>query len=186
MRVLIGFSGAIALVAFVIGLAVSLLVRDARWTDRLTMALTPAIITFAAVLVLASHDSAKHTATMRSVRNWLLTGGDTSDVDFVSSRPTDDAALLLETRQAIARFFGVPTDRISRDVHLIHDLHVDKLEPSFQFYVVGSVIASQQIQARSFGFSMAGLETIDDLTDAIRKVLDGFDGNTDNQDEPEA
>ena len=186
MRFLIGCSGALALVAFVIGFAVSLFVRDVTWTDRLMMAVMPAVITFFAALLLSSRDAVKHSGTVRSVRNALLAGDDTSDDEFVSSRPIDDATLLLETRKAISRFFDVPTDKICRDVRLIHDLHVDSLEPSFQFYVVNSVIASQQIEPQPFGFSMAGLETIDDLTDAIRHVLDGFNGNTDNHGKPEA
>ncbi|MEI8373140.1 MAG: hypothetical protein WCJ35_09955 [Planctomycetota bacterium] len=90
----------------------------------------------------------------------------------MSSRPCNDAALLLETREAISRFFDVPAVKVGRDVHLIHDLHVDKMEPSFQFYVVGSVIAAHPLAPRSFGFAMAGLVSIDDLTHAIRKVLD--------------
>ena len=186
MRFLIGCSGVFALVAFVIGFAVSLFVADASWTDRLTMATVLAVIVFAAVLLLSSRDSAKHSGTMRSVRNHLLAGGVTNADDFVSSRPFDDTALLLETRKAISRYFDVPTDRINRNVQLIHELHVDELEPSFQFFVVESVIASQQIEPKLFAFSMAGLETIDDLTIAIRNVLDGFHRNTDNQGDAEA
>ncbi len=150
------------------------------------MAMMPAVITFVAVLVLASRDSAKHSATMRSVRNHLLAGNDTTDDDFVSLRPFDAPALLLETRKAISRFFDVPTEKINRDVQLIEDLHVDKLEPSFQFYVVDSVIASQPIEPKPFGFSIAGLKTLDDLTDAIRTVLEGFDRNTDNESESQS
>lgn len=186
MRLLIGCSAVLSLVAFVIRFAVSLFVRDATWTDRLMMAAMPAVVTFVAALLLSTRDSAKHSGTVQSVRNALLGGDDTSDDDFVSSRPSKDATSLLEARQAISRFFDVPTGKIGRDVRLIHDLHVDRLEPSFQFYVIDSVIASQQVAPKPFGFSMAGLETIDDLTDAIRNVLDGFDRNSDNQGQPEA
>lgn len=185
MRFLIYCSGAIALVAFVIGFAVSLFVHDASWTERLIMATMPAAITFVAVLLLASRDYAKHSATMRFVRNHLLAAADTTDDEFVSFRPFDAPALLLETRKAISRFFDVPTGKINRDVRLIHDLHVNKLEPAFQLYVVDSVIASQQIVPKPFGFTMAGLETIDDLTDAIRAVLDRFDQTADNQGDSE-
>lgn len=170
-----------ALVAFVIGGAVSLCVRDASWTDRLIISTMPAVITFVAVLLLSSRDHAKHSAAMRSVRNRLLTGPDTTDDDFVSLRPFDATAILLDTRKAISRFFDVPAGKINRDVQLIRDLHVDKLEPAFQFYVVDSVIAAQQITPKPFGFSMDGLDTIDDLAVAIQNVLVGFDQNSDNQ-----
>jgi hypothetical protein len=59
-------------------------------------------------------------------------------------------------------------------VHLVKDLHVDRLEPGFQFFVVGSVVAAQSVTRQPFWFSMAGLENIDDLAIAIRKVIDGF------------
>ncbi|MFN3149753.1 hypothetical protein [Bremerella sp.] len=123
---------------------------------------------------------------MRAVRHALLAGDDTSEFDFVSLRPFDDATLLLETRVAIARFFDVPTTRINRDVQLVDDLRVDKLEPFFQFSVVKSVIASQRIEPEPFGFSMAGIETIDDLTAAIRHVINGFDRNIKDQGKPES
>ena len=183
MRFVIGCSGAFALVIFVIGFVVSLFFTDASWSDRLTMAVVPAIITFIAVLLLASHDSAKRSGAMRSARKQLLARADMNEDEFVSSRSTDDAGLLLETRKAISRFFEVPTEKIGRDIQLIQDLHVDNLEPSFQFYVVNSVIASQANESEPFTFSMAGLETIDDLTVAIRTVLDGFNQPANNEDQ---
>ena len=99
---------------------------------------------------------------MRKVRTCLLARNDLTDEQFVSSRPCDDAPLLLETRKAISPFFDVPTVKVGRDVGLIHDLHVDNLEPSFQLYVVDSLVASRTLAPRSFGFTMAGLVSIDD------------------------
>jgi len=172
MRLLIGCSGAIALGAFVIGLAASAFVRGATWADRVTMVAVPTTITFVAALLLFARDSARHSSTMRKVRTYLLARNDSTDEQFVSSRPCDDAPLLLETRKAISRFFDVPTVKVGRDVRLIHDLHVDNLEPSFQLYVVDSLVASRTLAPRSFGFTIAGLVSIDDLAGAIRKALD--------------
>ncbi len=186
MRFLIGCSGVIALVAFIIGFVAFLFISDATWADRLTIAAMPAIITFVAALLLASRDSARHSSTVRKVRAYLLACNDSTDEQFMSPQPCDDAALLLETRKAISRFFDVPTVKVTRDVHLIRDLHVDKIEPSFQFYVVDSVIASQQDELKPFGFAMAGLAPIDDLTNAIHKVLDGRDRNDQTEDECES
>ncbi|MFN0196848.1 MAG: hypothetical protein ACKVT0_08870 [Planctomycetaceae bacterium] len=178
MYFLIGCSGVMALIAFLVGFAVSLFVRDASWIDRLTMAVMSALITFVAVFLLSSRDWVKRRSTMKSVRNHLLARDDTTNNEFLSSIPYEDVALLLETRKAISRFFDVPIERVGRDLQLIHDLHVDEFEPFFQFSVVNSVIASQQIEPKAFGFTIAGLETIDDLTHAIRNVLDGFERNT--------
>ena len=181
MRFLIGCSSAIAVVVFIICFAISLFVRDATWTDRLLMASTLSIITFVAALLLAMNDSAKRSTAMKSARKYILACSDMNDEDFVASLPFDDVALLLSTRKAISQFFNVPEVQISRNVHLIHDLHVDELEPSFQFFVVDFVIASQQTEPKSFGFSMAGLETIDDLAGAIRGVLNGLEQGTEQQ-----
>jgi len=172
MRFLIGCSGTIALLVFIIGFTASAFISDVTWADRLTMAATPSIITFVAMLLLFVRDSVWRSSTMRKVRAYLLACNDSTEEQFMSSRPCNDAALLLETREAISRFFDVPTVKIGRDVHLIHDLYVDKMEPSFQVYVVDSVIAAHPLAPRSFGFAMAGIASIDDLTQAIRKVLD--------------
>ncbi|MBN2294364.1 MAG: hypothetical protein JXM70_18190 [Pirellulales bacterium] len=174
MRFLIGCSGAIAFIVFIIGFVVSLFVGEATWTERITVGAMPAAVVFIVVLLLFMRDSARQSASIRSTRNHLLACGDKSDDIFISSFSTDNALLLLETRKAIAQFFDVPTSKIARDVHLIDELHVDRLEPSFQFYVVNSVIASQPVEPKPFAFDMAGLESIDDLAYAIRKVIDGL------------
>ena len=172
MRFLVGCSAVIAFVAFIIVFVVSLFVGAATWTDSLIMGTLTASVVFIVVLLLFVRDFARHSATVRTVRRHLLACGDTSDENFIASRATNVAMLLLETRKAIARFFDVPTTKVGRDAHLIHDLRVDKLEPWFQFYVVDSVIASQPVEPKQFGFTMANLVSIDDLTHAIRKVLD--------------
>lgn len=174
MRLLIGCSGAIALVFFVFGFAGSLFARDASWSERLFIAAMTAGTAFVAALLLFHRDSVQHGTTVLLVRESLLARRDTTDDDFLASRPTDQAQLLLETRKAIARFFDVPAEKVGRDVLLIRDLHVDKLEPAFQFLVVHAVIDSQKVTPQPFGFSMADLETLDDFATAIRKVLDRF------------
>jgi hypothetical protein len=174
MRFLIGCSGAIALAVFIIGLPVSAFVSNVTWADRLTFAAVPSVITFVAALLLATRDSARHSSTMRKVRAYLLARNDSTEQQFMSARPYDDAPLLLETRKAISRFFDVPTVKVGRDVHLFHDLHVDELEPSFQFYVIGAVIAPHVGPPKRFWFPMSGLASIDDLTRAIRGVLDSL------------
>ncbi|MBN2579083.1 MAG: hypothetical protein JXB10_08840 [Pirellulales bacterium] len=186
MRALIGCSSVIALIAFIIGFAVSLFISEATWTERLMMAGMPAAIAFIAAFLLSIRDFTRHHTVMRTVRGHLLACSDTSDEHFLSSRPCDDAALLVETRKAISRFFDVPAVKVGRNVHLLRDLHVDKLEPSFQFYVVDSVISSQSVEPKPFAFAMVGLESIDDLTKAIRKVLNGFDSKNPTEDAHEA
>jgi hypothetical protein len=173
MRQLMGCSGAIALLAFVVGLAVSLFVVDAGWIDRLMVAAGVSMAAFIAAFVLSSDDAAQHAATVQAVRTRLLVAADSSEEQFLASRPYDDTQLLLETRKAIARFFDVPDTKIPRDVHLLDDLQVDRLDPSFWFHVVNSVVVAQHATPTPFTFNIAGLQSIDELARAIEKVLDG-------------
>jgi hypothetical protein len=137
-------------------------------------------MTFLAAVLLASRDASNYRATMRSARRHLLASPGTSNDEFASRRPFAELPLLLKTRTAIATYFDVPVEQVDRDVALIDDLHVDKLEPSFQYGVVNSVIASTSDEPHRFWFSMKGLSTIDDLASAIQRVIDGFDEKSEN------
>lgn len=161
------------MVVFGIGFALSLLVREVTWTERVIMAVFPASMVFVAFLVLSIRDHVEHSVVMQSVRDKLLISRDTSNDDFLSLKPFDEATILLDVRQAISDFFDVPAKKVNRDVRLFQDLHADKLEPSFQFSVVHTVIASRMQEPKPFLFSLAGLETLDDLAVAIRDILDG-------------
>ncbi len=183
MRILIGCSTAIVLVVFIVVFVVSLAFRDASWAARVTIALVPTGMALIAVLLLSCRDALRYSATMRTVRNRLLKSNDSTDDEFIMSAPAADAAILLETRKAISQFFDVPTSKIRREIHLVHDLRVDKLTPSFQFVVVESVIASQSVELQPFTFSTASLTTIDELAVAIQDILDGFPPSAGNQDD---
>ncbi|WP_417380250.1 hypothetical protein [Gimesia sp.] len=175
MRYLLIFSGLLAVVPFVIGFVVSLFIPDVTWIERLGMAALPAGCTFFAAILLFSRDSARNSATMRDVRDDLLDCPDTTDEQFLSARPCEDTSLLLELREAIAKFFDVPVCKVARDVDLISDLCVDQLEPTFQFAVVRPSITSRQKEPQSFGFSTTNLHSIDELVQAIHEVLDRGD-----------
>lgn len=171
MGPLIGCSAAIGAVAFVIGFVVSLFIRDITWAERLAMGVIPAIMASLAALLLACRDLLGSRATLRKVHNFLESRNDTSDEEFLALSPYQDAELLLDVRLAIARFFGVPSTKVERHIHLVSDLRVNKLEPGFQFAVVGSIVESR-VTPRTYGFSMSGLRSIDDLANAIAKVLE--------------
>jgi len=175
MRFLLIFSGLLSVVPFVIGFVVSLFIPQATWIDRLGMAALPAGCTFLAAILLFNRDSARTSSIMQGVRDDLLESQDTTDEQFLSARPCEDVPLLLELREAIAQFFDVPACKISWNVDLISDLHVDQLEPTFQFAVVRPAITSRQKEPQSFGFSTTNLHSIDELVTAIREVLDRGD-----------
>ncbi|HAW29828.1 MAG TPA: hypothetical protein DCY03_17175 [Planctomycetaceae bacterium] len=176
MRVLLILSGLLAVVAFVIGFVASLFIPDLTWIARLVGATIPAFCTFFAAILLGSRDFARHSATMQDIRKNLLNSPDTTVEQFLSARPAEDPSLLLELREAIAQFFDVPVCKIARDVDLISDLHVEQLEPTFQFAVVRPAIISRQKEPQSFGFSTTSLHSIDELVQALHEVLDQNSG----------
>ncbi|QDU17427.1 hypothetical protein CA11_52690 [Gimesia maris] len=172
MRFLLIFAGLLSIVAFVIGFVASLFIPDVTWIERLGVAVIPAFCTFFAAILLFTRDSARHSATMQDIHKNLLNSPDITEEQFLTARPCEDTSLLLELREAIAQFFDVPVCKIARNVDLISVLHIDQLEPSFQFAVVRPAIISRQKEPQSFGFSTTSLHTLDELVKAIREVLD--------------
>jgi len=174
MRILVVFSGILAIVPFLIGFVVSLFpfMGEVTWGERLTFAAIPAFCTFIAALLLGSRDSARTTSTIKQVHDDLLSCNDTSDEQFLACQPYEEADLLLEIRVAISLFFDVPASKVSRDVDLLRDLQIDKLDFPFQFTVVGPLITSRQDESKPFIFSMTNMTSIDELANEILKVLE--------------
>lgn len=174
MRFLVVFSGIIAIVPFLIGFVVSLFpfMGEVTWGDRLIFAAIPAFCTFIAALLLGSRDSARTSSIIQQVHVDLLSCNDSNDEQFLSCQPYEDADLLLEIRSAISLFFDVPAFKVSRDVDLLRDLQIDKLDFPFQFTVVGPVIKSRQDESKPFVFSMTNVTSIDDLANEIRNILE--------------
>ncbi|WP_339729515.1 hypothetical protein [uncultured Gimesia sp.] len=171
MRALLVNSGILALVPFLIGFVISLFIRELTWGERLPMAIIPAFCTFVAAFLLGNRDYARYSSTMKNVRNYLLACNDSTDEHFLSCKPYEDDSLLLETRNAISQFFDVPSLKIRRDIDLIRDLQIDKMELPFNLSVIRVVIASRQVEPKPFHFTTTNLTSIDDLTNAILKFL---------------
>ncbi|WP_146504630.1 hypothetical protein [Rubinisphaera italica] len=111
------------------------------------------------------------------VGDMLRSLDDQSDEHFLAAHPTENSDLLLKIRQAISDFFEVPSTKIHRDAHLIDDLNVHKLQPSFQFSVVNTVISSQPDKQNSFFFCMDDINTIDEFAQAIANIPAKIDNN---------
>ena len=174
MREMIGCAGALALIAFVLGLPFTLFITVDHWSQRLFLASTYATITFVATILLCLQDYSSHRKNRAMVRRTLLDRSDTSGDGFVALISNPNANLLLQTRNAIADFFNVPAEKLLPNDDLRTVLRADKLEPSFQLHVVNSVIAKNTDEPQPFMFGLEGLSTIADLSTAIENVLDGF------------
>ena len=79
MRVLVGCSIALGLIAFLIAFAATLVVGEATWMDSLMMAAMTGGITVAAALLLFRRDFVQRTRTVENVRTYLLACDDMSD-----------------------------------------------------------------------------------------------------------
>ena len=173
MRGMIGCAGILALVAFILGLLFSFFFTVDHWSHRFLIACMPAAFTFFAAILLCLRDQSAHSEHIAVVRRSLLQREDTPDDDFVTSNP--NAKLLIQTRDAIANYFDVPAVKLSPNDDLRNNLRADKLEPSFQMYVVDSVVADNTNNPQPFSFGLDGITTIVDLSAAIEDVLNGFE-----------
>jgi hypothetical protein len=174
MRGMIGCAGVISAVALVPGLIGSAFATNASPAERLMIALMPAGMTFIAALMLFSRDRARHRRTVRRVRDRLMARADASDDDFSRGFPGAESALLLQTRLAIATFFGVPIRKIHPTDHLRSDLEFAALEPSFHSFVVCHILNARNVEPKPFSFRTADLADLRDLVAEIQRVLDGL------------
>lgn len=173
MRGMIGCAGVLASIAFVLGLPFSFFFTVDHWSHRILIACLPAAFTFLAAIALCLRDHFAHSRNMAVVRRFLLRRADTPDKEFAVTNP--NPKILIETRDAIAKYFDVPAAKLQPNDDLRNDLRADKFEPSFQMYVVDSVIANTTDNPQPFMFGLDGITTIVDLSAAIENVLGGFE-----------
>jgi hypothetical protein len=169
---MIGCAGILALVAFILGLPFSFFFTVDHWSHRFLIALMPAAFTFFAAILLCLRDQSAISEHVSAVRRSLSQRPDTSDNDFVVSN--SNQTLLLQTRDAIANYFDVPAAKLLPNDDLRIILRADKLDPSFQMYVVDWVVANNADDPQPFMFGLDGINTIVDLSAAIEDVVDGF------------
>lgn len=175
MRDMIGCSGIIAGVAFLIGIIGSLFATKASFGERLMLAFMPAIIAFIAAMMLCAKDYWQHASAMWLALRRLLARPDVNEQDFLERFPDADPALIVQVREAISRFFSVSVQKIHPADNLQKDFRFDVLDPGFHFFVVDYVLNARSIAPQSFIFKTNGLTDIADFMEEIQCVLDGFD-----------
>jgi hypothetical protein len=171
---MIGCAAVIGIVAFVIGLVATLIANDPAFPHPLIAGALTGATTFVAALVLMARDSTRHNTAMRTVRQMLLTRQDVKEDDFIVHFPNSDSALLTQTREAVSRFFDVPTQKVHPTDNLRKDLQFDVLEPNFHSFVVFEVLNARNVVPQSFSFNTGDLADIGDLANEIQRVLDGI------------
>jgi hypothetical protein len=86
----------------------------------------------------------------------------------VAHIPDDD--LVLDVRQAIADFFGVPASKIHPDASL-DEFRYPKFEPRLHMYVIGQVLTKRKRDTGSFSFPEQPMKDIQDFIKEIHRIL---------------
>jgi hypothetical protein len=178
MRGLIGCAAVIAVVAFFLGLIGALFVVEASLAERLGIAMLPAAMAFIAAILLGTRDYARSEVTKHRVQKMLLVRIDVTDADFVASFPAFNADLVLQTREAISEFFGVPSSKIHPSDKLSGNLKVDLRKPSFHSYVIYRVFNLRHLTPQPYVFHSTKPMDIGDLIAEIQRVLNSFGSGT--------
>lgn len=144
--------------------------------DAMQSANGTSLLIFFIVFFLSCRDSIKFLSVIEKNHNKLMTGSDVDQDSFLVVEEPEDAELLLETREAVAAFFDIPVEKISRDIDLIDDIKIDQLNPAFYLIVGLSVCVRLKTIPRFLGFYFMHAETIDELAEVIGIVTkrDGF------------
>lgn len=175
MRTMIGCAGMIAAVAYVMGIVCSLFAREVTASERMMMAVFPAVMAFVAALILFARDRSRHVAARQTVRDNLLPRQDVNDDEFFAHFPKNDPTLIAQTRRAISLFFDVPAEKIHPTDNLQNDLEFSTLEPGFHTFVVYHVFNARNVAPQPFWFKTSNLTDVGDLAKEIQRILDGFE-----------
>lgn len=172
MRAMIGCAGMIAAVAFFIVGIITLFVPDGTIGERLLVAALAAATVFVAAILLCARDHMRHLAALRRVRRMLLARENANSRDFAAHFPMVDAALIVQTRDAVSAFLGVPAAKLRHTDRLRNDLQFDALEPAFHSFVVYSILAARSVAPQPFTFRTGELADLGDLANEVQRILD--------------
>ena len=158
-------------VGFFLGLIGALFVAEASGPERLMYAAMPAAMAFVAAMLLSLRDRIRYQAARRRVRRNLLHREDVSDAEFAAHFAGSDSAWLVQTRQAVARFFDVPAEKIYATDDLRKDLKIDTVEPMLHMFITGQLAKARNLPQRPVAFNTARLIDLGDLAAEVRRFI---------------
>jgi hypothetical protein len=169
---MLGCLGIVAAFFFSITLIVMLFAPGASWSDRFAVSAMMAAMPVTAIALLAWRDKAAFHRTKRKVMRQLMQRSDVSDSEFCAPFPHQDPRPLLDVRNAIAAFFGVPSSKIHPTDDLIDDVAWRALSPSilcFTTYRVLEVCKVSVPSHRVSGFPRSN--RIDGLAEEMQQLM---------------
>ena len=105
------------------------------------------------------------------VRQSLLARHDMDNDEFCRQLPNCDASLLIQTRDAVAAFFGVPCGKIYPTDQLETNFQIRTFEPGFHISVVRHVLQRRNVATRRFRFRTGDSKDLSDLAGEVQTVL---------------
>jgi hypothetical protein len=182
IRPVFGCAAMIGLVAFVIGLVLSLFRGDKNSPSPLVCGAISGGMAFFAALLLFARDSSRQQAAISFVRRKLLGRQGVDDSEFCRHFPDCDAKLVIDIRAAIGAFYNVPPERVHPNDSLQQDLRVDTLEPSFHYFVISHIAECRKVTLGPFSFRLSALQNLHDFATEIQTILNALEMAANDQD----
>ena len=121
-----------------------------------------ALMTFVAAALLLFRDNLRRIRAIRRIRQVFTNRPGLSADDFRSGFAPQDQDIALTAREALARFYGIPEDRLHPNVDLWSDLAFSRVEP-FAYAAVAGTVFPDAHKTGPFAFPTSRPETLGDL-----------------------
>ena len=128
-------------------------------------------ITFVAVLILSANDRMKHRNVAGCVRPFLLPQRDMNAARFCREFPDHHPEIITEIRAAVARFYGVPPEKL-HPLHRLSDYEFRLIEPSFHIIIVSEVLERFGLAKSTYKFSANTCSTFSDFVEEVATIIE--------------
>jgi hypothetical protein len=171
MRSLLNCAGILAIVGFVVGITLTCFDRTLGLADRLEISLMVGGIAFGAALLLGARDLNKYRMAMKATKKMLGDRAEIPEAEFACTFAETESVLVLQIRNAIAKFFNVPAEKIHPTDDFRNTYHFKVFEPGICFFIVHEIFSVRKIHPRPFTFESQQITDIQSLAAEIRRIL---------------
>ena len=164
-------SSIVAAVALMFGFVGSLFASKASLFEKLILATMPAGIAFLAAMMLFLRDQFRYDRAIRSVQKKLLNRTDVTPEDFLLCFPNHVESVLISIRNALAKFFDVPQEKIHPEDDFTIDYQILSLSPGFQFFVTSAVFTELNIEEIPSTFHIYTHNNVSEVAEEVEKAF---------------
>jgi hypothetical protein len=167
---MLGCAIPVAIVFFAFGMLGSLVVPGMSVVERADVGAMTGGMAFLASTLLYLRDRAKMSAAKRQVHQRLMARNDVADADFCGVFPIDES-ILIDVREALARFFDVPSLKIHTGDNLRDDYKYNVLEPSLHMFAIARILRKRGREIGSFRFPECPISSVGDFANEISRLV---------------